>query len=301
MEMQPSVRPGVEPGRTYDRARQDLGNIVGLEHVNVKVPDQQVATLFYVVGMGFTRDPYLMVGLENMWINIGQQQFHLPTGAPQNTRGIVGIVVPDLDALKARLAHVKGRLEHTQFSYAVDNGHVNVTCPWGNRMRCMGPGPEFGQMTLGIAWTEFPVPPGNADGIARFYAQGLGAVTRVVDEAAGRAARVCVGTNQELVFRETREPLMPYDGHHVQIYIADFSGPHRWLAERGLVSEESSEHQYRFLDIVDPDSGRRLYQLEHEVRSVTHPLYLRPLVNRNPAQRQPTYQRGKDAFVPGLA
>jgi hypothetical protein len=301
MEMpQPSVRPGVEPGRTYDRVRQDLGNIVALEHVNVKVPDQQVATLFYVVAMGFTRDPYLMVGLENMWINIGQSQFHLPTGEAQNTRGIVGIVVPDLDALKARLAHVKGRLEHTQFSYAVDNGHVNVTCPWGNRMRCLSPGPEFGQTTLGIVWVEFPVPEGAADGIARFYAQGLGAVTCVVDEPAGRAARVCVGTNQQLVFRETQWPQMAYDGHHVQVYIADFSGPHRWLAKRGLVSEESSEHQYRFLDIVDPDSGQRLYQLEHEVRSVTHPLYMRPLVNRNAAQRQPTYQRGKDAFVPGL-
>jgi hypothetical protein len=51
---------------------------------------------------------------------------------------------------------------------------------------------------------------------------------------------------------------------------------------------------------VDPESGRRLFEIEHEVRSATHPMYMRPLVNRNAAQRQPTYQRGQDAFVPGL-
>src|SRR4051794_18993415 len=83
----------------YDRRRQDIGNIVALEHVNVRVPDQLAAIAFYVEGLGFTRDPYLMVGLENMWINLGQQQFHLPTAAPQVVRGVVDMVVPDLDAL----------------------------------------------------------------------------------------------------------------------------------------------------------------------------------------------------------
>ena len=71
--------------------------------------------------------------------------------------------------------------------------------------------------------------------------------------------------------------------------------------ERGLVTEESNWYQYRFQDIVEPDSGRILFTLEHEVRSLRSPLYLRPLVNRNPAQRQPTYQRGRDAFVPGMS
>jgi hypothetical protein len=36
----------------HDRTTQDVGNIVALEHVNVKVPDQLLATLFYVVGPG---------------------------------------------------------------------------------------------------------------------------------------------------------------------------------------------------------------------------------------------------------
>ena len=36
---------------------EDVGNIISLEHVNVQISDQAIATLFYVVGMGFTRDP----------------------------------------------------------------------------------------------------------------------------------------------------------------------------------------------------------------------------------------------------
>ena len=67
-----------------------------------------------------------------------------------------------------------------------------------------------------------------------------------------------------------------------------------------LVSEESSQVQYRFKDIVDPDSGKYLFTIEHEVRCVTHPMFMRPLISRNPGQRQPTYQRGRDAYVPGL-
>ena len=50
-------------------SEEDIGNIVSLEHVNVQIPDQSLATLFYVVGMGFTRDPYLNVGLKGMsWV-----------------------------------------------------------------------------------------------------------------------------------------------------------------------------------------------------------------------------------------
>ena len=57
--------------------------------------------------------------------------------------------------------------------------------------------------------------------------------------------------------------------------------------------------QYRFKDIVDPDTSRVLFTIEHEVRSSTHPMFMRPLVCRNPVQRQMTYQRGRDAFYPG--
>src|ERR671938_1390710 len=94
---------------------EDIGNIVSLEHVNTQIPDQSVATLFYIVGLGFTRDPFMNVGLTNMWINIGDQQFHLPTGKPQVVRGHTGLVVPDLGALKDRLANIESQLSSTKF------------------------------------------------------------------------------------------------------------------------------------------------------------------------------------------
>src|SRR3954464_10940931 len=89
--------------KQYDRSAEDLGNIVGLEHVNLLVPDQGLATLFYVSGLGLTRDPYLMTSVDNMWINVGRSQFHLPTGKAQKLRGRVGLVIPDRELLVKRL------------------------------------------------------------------------------------------------------------------------------------------------------------------------------------------------------
>jgi hypothetical protein len=80
----------------------------------------------------------------------------------------------------------------------------------------------------------------------------------------------------------------------VQIYITDFSGPYRRLLERNLVSQEDNQYQYRFKDIVDLKDGRHLFTVEHEVRSVTHPMYLRPLVNRDPTQTNRNYAHGHD-------
>lgn len=281
---------------TYDRARQDLGNIILLEHVNVTIPDQRLATIFYLSGLGLTRDPFLMTGIDNMWVNVGRSQLHLPSRGTQVLRGVVGIVVPDLAALERRLQTVAPLLAETRYAWEKRNGLIEATCPWGNRYRCHAPAPEFGDTELAIAYVELDVPPGAAPGIAGFYQDILGAHA-ALDVGADRAtAVVSTGAAQRLRFCETKRPLPEYDGHHIQVYIADFSGPHRRLLERGLVTEESSEHQYRFRDIVNPASGERLFTLEHEVRSLTHPLYGRPLVNRNPDQTNREYVRGHDAF-----
>src|SRR5204862_8357561 len=92
-------------------------------------------------------------------------------------------------------------------------------------------------------------------------------------------AHVEVGPQQELVFRETQQ-VAEYDGHHVAIYIADFSGPYQYLDERNLITEGIRNHQFRFQDIVDPETGATAFTLEHEVRSSRHPGFRRQLVNR---------------------
>jgi hypothetical protein len=280
--------------QTYDRAAEDLGNSIHLEHVNVQIPDQRIAGLFYVVGLGLTRDPFLNVADNNMWINVGRSQFHLPTGNPQVLRGHTGIVMEGREALLERLAGVRKKLEGTRFAFAEHNDHVEATCPWGNRVRCYEPdAARFGRIKLGFPYVEFCVPAGTANGIARFYREIIGTPAQVMN-GDGTITRVKVGKDQHLIFRETERPLPEFDEHHIQIYVADFSGPHRKLKERSLVNREDNQYQYRFRDIVDLDSGKPLFTIEHEVRSLTHPMFLRPLVNRNPAQTARNYSMGHD-------
>lgn len=286
----------------WDRSTEDLGNSVLLEHVNLRVPEQASATRFYVTGLGLTREPFLMTGLENMWINVGRHQFHLgPHGEPQVLRGTVGLVIPGRAALLQRLAGVKDALAGSRFAFAERSDHVEVTCPWGNRFRVHEPDAgRFGRILLGIPYVELDSPPGSSEGIARFYRQCLRVRAEVEEAGAGHCARIRIGQGQELVYRESASPQPPYDGHHIQIYLNDFSGPHRWLKERALIVEESSRWQYRFNDVIDPEDGKRLFVIEHEVRSMTHPLYGRPLINRNPTQTNRNYAPDHDAAHWGM-
>ena len=59
-----------------------------------------------------------------------------------------------------------------------------------------------------------------------------------------------------------------------------------------MISRETNQHEYRFIDIVDLDSGQALFQLEHEVRSMRHPMYARALVNRNASMTNQNYVAG---------
>ena len=276
----------------YDRTQADIGNIVEFGHVNLLVPDQKLTTLFYVSGLGLTRDPFLMTGVDNMWVNAGVTQFHLPEGKAQVLRGATGLVVPDLAALAERLARVARPLEGTRFSVSRKAEAIETTCPWGNRIRCHAPGPRWPNLALGIAYVEIDVPPGTAPSIARFYREAL--QTPAFAEP-GRA-RVPCGITTELLFLETDAAQPAWDGHHVQITLANFSGPHAWLQRRGLISEESDANQYRFNDVVDVETGAVLVTLEHEVRSMRHPLYARPLINRNPVQTNRRYAPGHEVL-----
>ena len=174
-----------------------------------------------------------------------------------------------------------------------------MTCPWGNRSRLHSPDEgHFVAVNLGLPDVEFDAPAGTADGIARFYREILGALTRIEANGEGRVARIAVGHKQELLFRETETEgeLPPYDGHQIQVCIQDFSGPHDGLSKRELITKESNPYQYRFEDIVDVETGATLFEIEHEIRSVTHPLYARRLVNRNPARSQRNYRMGGDEW-----
>jgi hypothetical protein len=284
-----------------DRDAQVVGNIVHLEHFNVIIGDQRLATLFYVVGLGGTRDPYIFPGLENMWVNFGRTQVHLPNRggkAPEVVRGTAGFVVPSLDDLVKRLEHAGKEMKRiapdvpNKFSFQRHKDHVEATCPWGNRIRCHAPAPEFGRTELGLAYVDFDVPPGTAEGIARFYNEVMRAPARLEKNRVS----VSIGRDQRLMFTETAAPQPEYDNHHVQVYIADFATPYHWLKERGLINMETDAEEWRFQWITDPKDGRKLFQIEHEVRSMKHRLFARPLVNRNHAVTNLNFVPGSDAF-----
>ena len=287
--------------KQYDRDSQVVGNIVHLEHFNVIVGDQRLATLFYVVGLGGTRDPYIFTGLENMWVNFGRTQVHLPNRggkAPEVLRGTAGFVVPSLEEAKKRLEHAGREMKRiapevqTKFSWREKDATIEATCPWGNRVRLHAPAPEFGRTELALAYVDFDVPPGTAEGIARFYNEIMKAPANVK----GKRASVSIGRDQKLHFTETSAPQPEYDNHHIQVYIADFASPYHWLKERGLINMETDAEEWRFQWISDPRDGRKLFQIEHEVRSMKHRLFNRPLVNRNHAVTNLNFVPGADAF-----
>ena len=83
--------------------------------------------------------------------------------------------------------------------------------------------------------------------------------------------------------------------------MVDFGGLHATLLARGLVTREDDQHQYRFQDIVDPEDGRVLFTLEHEVRSMSHPMFGRVLVNRDATVTNRNYVPGREALPVRLA
>jgi len=151
------------------------------------------------------------------------------------------------------------------------------------------------------------VPKGAADGIARFYRNVMGAKAAASVDGAGknakddngiiRAARVEVGIGQYLMFRETDREIPPYDSHHIQIYVADFSGRTPSCSTRDSSRRKaiSISIDSRISPILKP---ARLCSPSSEVRSMRHPLFMRPLVNRNPAQSNINYAPGYDAWIP---
>ncbi|SVC47812.1 uncharacterized protein METZ01_LOCUS300666, partial [marine metagenome] len=275
----------------YDRAAESLGNILHMEHVNLTIPEQEPAISFYISGLGMTRDPFLMTGVDNMWVNMGRTQLHLPSRDPfpQRFRGTLGIVVPDLNKTEESLGAIENVLGSTKFSFVRKNNCIEATCPWGNQFRIHEPAPEYGTIHLGMPYLDLNAPLGSAEKIAHFYSEIIGAIAHVGIRNNATCASISTGNSQSLHFVETDVRQPEYDGHHVAIYITDFVGPYEKLIALDLISQESDEYEWRFIDIVDIDTGELIFKIEHEVRSATHPLYARPLVNRNPAQSNRGY------------
>ena len=188
----------------FDRTAEDLGNIVELGHVNVTVPDQTKATAFYLMGLGLTRDPYLMAGLENMWVNVGRGQFHLPSRAPQVVRGTTALVLPDLEALLKRLDYVKKYLEGTQVQLPRGGRRGGDDLPVGQphpRARA-GPGSGSARCVSACRMSSSMCrrrPTWQA--IARFYREILGGIAGVATDERGEYAWASMSADSKVTYR----------------------------------------------------------------------------------------------------
>ena len=96
----------------------EVGGIIHLEHFNFEMEEHELATIFFIYGLGLTRDPYKRVDETNMGVNIGLQQFHLPRRGRRTPPffGEIGLLLPDLNVVRARLHRLekKGVFERTQ-------------------------------------------------------------------------------------------------------------------------------------------------------------------------------------------
>lgn len=149
----------------------------------------------------------------------------------------------------------------------------------------------------GISYVEFLVPRNTADKISEFYNCVLDATTSVFhDPSTGdNVAIVAFGSidvdtgrsSQSLLFRETDQDLPPYDGHHIALYVgtnqADFEQAFKNAEEAQVVwvnprfSDKATNlntakkwKQFRFKNIIDLETGKMIFELEHEVRSIEH-------------------------------
>lgn len=260
----------------------EIGSVVFFEHVNLRVPDHRLATLYFIEGLGLTRDPHRMVGVRNMWVNVGMQQFHLPIGEPSPLPGEVGLVVPDLEAVLGQLERIGRELKDTRFGVERAPGALLTTTPWGHQIRVHQQAPGFGRLPQALACVEFRVAPGTARGIGAFYREVLQCPVEDESLDGDPAVRVTVGPRQTFRFRERAGAGVVRSANHVAVYLTRYRAIYADLQARGCIMEADANEQFRFARIVDPASGVLLFEFEHEMRSLHHPDYRRPLVNRIP-------------------
>jgi len=289
----------------------EIGGILHLEHVNFPVADHDLATAFFMAGLGFTRDPHTRVDETNMAVNVGLQQFHLPRrkeGTPR-IQALIGLITPELDAVKARCDALEreGVFAGTPYRYAAGADFHDVVSPFGVRMRMHPVGKLPFPQVLGLPYVELPVPPGSAAGIGRFYETVMQAP--VAFEDGGRILCVTAGPYQWLRFVETAG-LADYGNgpFHAAYYVSRYNAVFDTLSARGARISAGRDQVFFFEDILDPATGKAAFAFGNEVRSVYHFDFMRPLVNRWPMSDElPYYQRDPErenkrraGFMPGI-
>jgi hypothetical protein len=264
----------------------EIGGIVHMDHVNFLAPDQDMATRFFIGGLGLARDPYQRVDETNMGVNVGMEQFHLPRrgAATPPFHGKIGLVVPRIDVIGVRLERLArmGGFDGTAYTFEPGTGEALVRAPFGYLLHLHEAGTIPFQRPLGIAYVDVAVPPGVSAAIGRFYADMFGAPVATTRHDGAPAAVVATGPFQ--TWRFVERDLADHDTHamHVSFYATDFAAIRARLVAAGATDGGARDHVFSFDRIFDPETGRTVFTVNNEVRSLYHPDFRRPLANRWP-------------------
>lgn len=269
----------------------EVGAAVHLEHVNFTIADQQMATTFFMSGLGLTRDPYKRCDDTNMGVNVGLQQFHLPTSdrPTPSFPGEIGLLIPDLAGARERLTrlHDEGHFAGTPFTLSGDDDCLDVMSPFGIRLRLHAVGRIPFLQPLGLAYVNVSVAPQTAEPIAEFYRDVMHCPANCREIDGEFTAEVVVGPYQSLRYRERETADYATHNVHVAIYVTHFNALRRTLIENDNFLYDALDQTFFFAKILDPNGGAPLFQLQHEIRGLYHPDYMRPLVNRWPLVTEP--------------
>lgn len=269
----------------------EVGRILHMEHFNHQVQDQNTATIFFINGLGLTRDPYQRTDETNIGVNIGFQQLHLPLRGPtHHFDGVIGLVVPDLPVIEARLKRLEDakKFSGTPYRYnAVNNKTAYITSPYGTdfRLHQMGSIP-FGK-PLGIPYIEFMIPPGMAKKIVSFYQKIMDTPARVRKTKDAVMTEVVMGPYQHIRFIEKELESYELFSFHIAIFVSHYDTIKQSLVDLGVDVYGDRTHTCFWNPIIDPETGDHLLNLQHEMRSVQHPDFMHPYTNRWPMDHNP--------------
>ncbi|CAE7621613.1 unnamed protein product [Symbiodinium sp. CCMP2456] len=233
-----------------------------------------------------------------------ENEAYIAGDGAQTWRGHVELLYDSLDSLQAaatRVAQLREKAEFQGTSLAVGDWNDEQQGLWasdayGNKFALrvasngvaaamsvgIRPGTEDCKV-LGIGSVTLQVPPGTAERGAKFYAELLGfSMTR---EPGAWALLGGPQSAQRLRLEEHAGCSGQELGEHLAIYIQDFDACFERLLQRGLIwvnprfvhldkstnlDEARKYNCFRFKDIVDLETGEKLFELEHEVRSTGH-------------------------------
>lgn len=252
-----------------------------------------------------TKTPHLNLGALTQFHTPSPENEAGLKGGAQRWRGEVQLLYRDEAALLAaqrRLELLKGEpgFEDSQLQVgAFDGALMTVTCPYGNifslrvataqqlaalsPQQGVRPGSEA-STCLGMGGVVLKVPPGTAQRGACFYTEVFGCGSRELRPGSWAVLGGPDG-QQQLILEEAADASGRELGEHIAIYVKDYAGCFERLLEKGLIwvnprfvhldksttLEEAWKYStFRFKDIVELDSGEKLFELEHEVRTVMH-------------------------------